>query len=204
MGEHFSLVLKHLRSCSQGFFWAVVVRGPGRGGRGQDRPGLGTSRSTVISCWGLTSAGEQVNSGGRGCLSWRGRQELGMVAFSPESFGKVTALRLAVGEGLSETPFIALSGNYGGLWSTPLEGWSGSLQAAPLPAVSLPHLREAWAASPWSAPKHPATLSLSFLESLPPSTRHSSCRSGGGLDMQPWIFSLQEAGREEEVLGAWC
>lgn len=45
MGEHFSLVLKHLRSCSQGFFWAVVVRGPGRGGG--DRIG---------QVWGLPGA----------------------------------------------------------------------------------------------------------------------------------------------------
>lgn len=34
-GGAFSLVLKHLRSCSQGFFWAVLVRGPGRGGLGE-------------------------------------------------------------------------------------------------------------------------------------------------------------------------
>lgn len=130
----------------------------------------------------------------------------GWLLSSPESFGKLTALRLAAGEGLGETPFhIAFVSKL--RWSVehPIQGgWSGSLQAAPLPAVSLPHLREAWAASLWSAPKHPATPSLSFLESLPPSTRHSSCRSGGGLDMQPWIFSLQEAGREKEVLGAWC
>lgn len=77
-----------------------------------------------------------------------------MVAFSPESFGKLTALRLAAGEGLGEMPFrrafvLKLR------WSVepPIRGgWSGSLQAAPHPAVSLPHLREARAASPWSAP----------------------------------------------------
>ena len=33
---------------------------------------------------------------------------------------------------------------------------------------------------------------------LPSSTRHSSCRSGGGLDTHPWIFSLQEAGGRRE------
>lgn len=84
MGEHFSLVLKHLRSCSQGFFWAVVVRGPGRGGRGQARPGLGTSRSTVISCRGLTSAGEQEKSVVERAVCHGGEdRSWGMVDFIP-------------------------------------------------------------------------------------------------------------------------
>lgn len=100
---------------------------------------------------------------------------LGMAASSPESFEKLTALRLAAGAGLGETSFqitFALKLR----WSVehPFKGGgAGSLQAAPLPLP--PSLSQRGLGSqPSVCPSlNPTTLSLSLSWSLSP-TQHQT------------------------------
>lgn len=135
---------------------------------------------------------------------------LGMAASSPESFEKLTALRLAAGAGLGETSFqitFALKLR----WSVehPFKGGgAGSLQAAPLPLPPFPISERPGQPAlglPLTEPYH--SLPLSLLESLShpaPDTLLAGpvvvwIRSPGSFLFEGWV-----AEREEEVSGAWC
>lgn len=113
-GEGAALFLLHLQRCSQGFFWAVVVRGPGggagRGGGGGARLGLGTSTSTVISRRELPRSGAAAEVGVGG---WGG-ERLGVATSSPGTSGE-SGTDLEQGA----QPEARRPGNYGGLWSIP-------------------------------------------------------------------------------------
>lgn len=149
----FSLVLKYLQSCSQGFFWAVVVRGPERGGRGRHRLGLGASVSTVISTAVGRAAGLGLAVVEGHCLPWKSwEMDSAEAGMGEMTFWDHVGLEITVVSGAS-----------------PLrEAGRGPSELLPSP-LSLPHLIEAWATSPLPCPSlHPTTLSLSFLESLRP------------------------------------
>lgn len=160
-----------------GLFW-LEDQGEGRG---RHRPGLGTSTSTVISCrCTLQLVGGECCSRrawGAGCWGWL----LPPLTSSPESFRKCTALRLvAVGEGWVRHPFrIAFALKL--RWSVehPLRGRWGGVPPSCSPPPS-PISERPGQPAPSPAPHRILPLSPSLLETLPPSTRHSSCRPGGG------------------------
>lgn len=150
----FFLVLKYLRSCSQGFFWAVVVRGPERGGRGRHRLGLGASVSTVISTAVGRAAGLDlaVMEGHR--LPWKSwEMDSAEAGMGEMTFWDHVGLEITVVSGAS-----------------PLrEAGRGPSELLPSP-LSLPPshrgLGHQPTALPLTAPHH--SLPLSFLESLRP------------------------------------